>query len=926
MAGSSLPVEPPEFASVGAMLKFLRRRARLTQRALGLAVGYTEGHICRLEQDQRSPDVATLAALFVPALGLDTEPELAARLLELAAKSVRGAGQRVDPPSGGYRIPSLPPQAVIRVGVLGELRRQLDIERRVAVCGMAGVGKTTVAAMLAHEVNVGTPVCWITLTSGVTASAEALVRHLAGFLRGHGHAEAHRLLAHRQEEGPLTLDEQLGLLGSALRRGPVLVCLDNAHLLHTDEVAMAVLTHLIATTPTLMLLTAREDIGLSGIGVLRLAGLVPDEARALIAATCPQFPPELVERLITRTGGSPMLLRLALGQLPGGVPGSVMLVERLESEPRVSSYLLETTLAGLSPAAWRVLSLLAVFRQPVDLQDEYLVELSQAADGPYDLTAALDEMRHRQLIDHPAAATLHPLVHDHVYARMVGDLHGRRQLHRVAAQWYEHRRGAILEAAYHFSQAGQAGRAADLLTVYAGELVSQGLALPAADLAETLLSRRRAHGAEAPPTEALLAVRGELLANTVRTAEAEVAYREAVAAAAPARRPHLLWRLAQILLQQGRTADAMDLCAQAAASGPADPLLAARLATTTAQAHTALSSYDQAIAEANRALDLLGPATPAPAAVIAEVRASAHLIVGQARRIQRHFDEAAEQVRQALDAAERSGRAELVDRTRYLKAVVCYERGDLAAAAALFTELLARFRQLGDSYGVARVLHALTQVHLNRGELTEALETIDRSLAIRGQLHHTQGIANATAVRAEVLLALGRVDDARELIRTIVDPTAPVTTSPWERSYFLAIQAMAGLVAGDTPAARSAVETGLGQPGIDGTAVRHLLLVLRAIALLIDNDHSLAVAPADPARTGHLSPGIQLDSYVLEVMRAMAARDTAAATEWTATISQYAEETGHTRYRAVAAALSKAVAAGAALAEVPRLVWASPAS
>jgi hypothetical protein len=56
----------------------------------------------------------------------------------------------------------------------------------------------------------------------------------------------------------------------------------------------------------------------------------------------------------------------------------------------------------------------------------------------------------------------------------------------------------------------------------------------------------------------------------------------------------------------------------------------------------------------------------------------------------------------------------------------------------------------------------------------------------------------------------------------------------------------------------------------------------------------------------------------------MAAADTVAATECTATISRYAEETGHTRYRAVAAALSKAVAVGAPLAEVPRLVWASP--
>jgi ATP/maltotriose-dependent transcriptional regulator MalT len=449
VAGSSSPVEPPELASVGAMLKFLRRRARLTQRALGLAVGYTEGHICRLEQDQRAPDVATLAALFVPALGLDKEPQLAGRLLQLANARARGAGQRVVPQSGTDPVPALPPHSVVRTGVLRELRWRLDSERRVAVCGLPGMGKTTLVAMLAHEVSAGTPVCWITLTSGVTASAEALIRHLAGFLRDHGHAEARRLLAHRPGDDPLTLDEQLGLLGSALRRRPVLICLDNAHLLRPDEVAMAVLAHLMATTPAEMLLTSREDIALPGIGLLRLTGLVPDEARTLIAMTSPQFPPELVDRLITRTGGSPMLLRLALGQLPGGVPGSATLLERLENETRVTSYLLETTLADLSAAAWRVLSLLAVFRQPVDLQDEYLVELSQAADGPYDLTTALDEVRHRQLIDNPAAATLHPLVRDHMYTRMVGELHRRRRLHGVAAQWSEHRQGAILEAAYH---------------------------------------------------------------------------------------------------------------------------------------------------------------------------------------------------------------------------------------------------------------------------------------------------------------------------------------------------------------------------------------------------------------------------------------------------------------------------------------------
>ena len=49
----------------GAMLKFLRRRARLTQIQLGIAVGYNEAHISRLENGQRLPDLASLAALFV---------------------------------------------------------------------------------------------------------------------------------------------------------------------------------------------------------------------------------------------------------------------------------------------------------------------------------------------------------------------------------------------------------------------------------------------------------------------------------------------------------------------------------------------------------------------------------------------------------------------------------------------------------------------------------------------------------------------------------------------------------------------------------------------------------------------------------------------------------------------------------------------
>jgi WD40 repeat protein len=85
-----------KFTTFGDLLKYLRRRAGLTQRELSIAVGYSDTHLSRLEQNERLPDLAMITAQFVPALGLEHEPELARRLLELAA-----AVRREDAPAAG---------------------------------------------------------------------------------------------------------------------------------------------------------------------------------------------------------------------------------------------------------------------------------------------------------------------------------------------------------------------------------------------------------------------------------------------------------------------------------------------------------------------------------------------------------------------------------------------------------------------------------------------------------------------------------------------------------------------------------------------------------------------------------------------------------------------------------------------------------
>jgi transcriptional regulator with XRE-family HTH domain len=72
------------FSTFGELLRYLRECVHLSQRELADLVGYHYSYISYLEKNQRIPDEASLLGRFVPALGLEEESELVARLLELA--------------------------------------------------------------------------------------------------------------------------------------------------------------------------------------------------------------------------------------------------------------------------------------------------------------------------------------------------------------------------------------------------------------------------------------------------------------------------------------------------------------------------------------------------------------------------------------------------------------------------------------------------------------------------------------------------------------------------------------------------------------------------------------------------------------------------------------------------------------------------
>lgn len=132
----------------GALLRGARRRARLTQAELGIAVGYSDAQICRLESGRRAPDLVALVALFFPAL--DLEPaSAAAQLLLAAASAARTTGAARAAPGIPIRLdPMLFGRGRERVAVADLLGGGA---RLVTLLGPPGIGKTRLALQVSAD-------------------------------------------------------------------------------------------------------------------------------------------------------------------------------------------------------------------------------------------------------------------------------------------------------------------------------------------------------------------------------------------------------------------------------------------------------------------------------------------------------------------------------------------------------------------------------------------------------------------------------------------------------------------------------------------------------------------------------------------------------------------------------------------------------
>jgi len=320
-------IQPEQFETFGQILRFLRQRAGLTQRELSIAVGYSESQMSRLEQNQRAPDEAALAARFVSALQVEAEPEWAARLLELGAAS-RAEGRPEEPapaaeaPLAPNNLPVQLTNFIGREAELAEVRQLLrGGARLVTLTGPGGTGKTRLALEAAVGLLAAFPdgVWWVELAP---LTDPALIAQTVAAVLG----------VREEPDRPI-----LATLTDHLRRKRALLIIDNCE--HIIQACARFCEAVLRACPQVGLLaSSRELLGVGGerafsVPSLRIpepdAGLSPDhlgqyEAMRLFldraASTAPRFAltpanaPSVVQ-ICQRLDGIPLALELAAARL-----------------------------------------------------------------------------------------------------------------------------------------------------------------------------------------------------------------------------------------------------------------------------------------------------------------------------------------------------------------------------------------------------------------------------------------------------------------------------------------------------------------------------------------------------------------------------------------------------------------------------------
>ena len=707
-------------------------------------VGKARELVAHLERHDHIPELIELGQRMRPDISWD-----------FAIVAVSQKSELTLPPE-----PTRPPQVefVGREKELAYFAGKLETLHLVVITGMAGVGKTALAATLARQVAEPEQIFWHAFHEG--EGVDTLLWKLAGFLAWRRQDDVWRMLQVAQQSGsqPPPIEVLFDYLFQLLRDKGYVLCLDEFQFVDQDPLLIQLVERLREVVEagglSFIITSHRVPDFVRTVEFETLSGLSADDTDSLLAAQGVTLSENLASDLYTHTEGNAELLTLALDALKRAAKPA-HLIARLAEAENIERYLMNEVDDGLSEDERDVMSAVALLLGYTGTRDA----IETALDGG-SARRTLSSLSQRNLLtvsqgEWGKEYGQHALVRAFYY-----DLLGRRQrrdMHRRAGEFYESEEPDTLKAARHYERGGEYERAAELATADVWALINQGQARA---LRRTL-ERFKARWLEPTLWAKVNIARGQVY-TFLRTSEpARQSFQEALSTLATLPDQPAIQKLKARtcrgmgdLLEFEAPPEALDWLHRGLEElGPADRKEEAALYIHIASVHTAMGNLDAALETVQKGLDLL-PQDPS------HMRASASMSLGTIHSLRGDIEKGSQYTLQALEIAR-----QLHDHFRM--ATIWYNLGfdrfdlnDWADAATNFQQALKLAEQLGDISRQANTENMLGMLHTNLGDYELAsnylshAHTLARDKNLRGDLPY---ILNSLA---DLQLRQGAWDDA----------------------------------------------------------------------------------------------------------------------------------------------------------------------
>ena len=697
-----------------------------------------EGEALREALRRHRAEVAALEA-EVERMGVLGEPTAIARLREArtafaqarAALARRTPGRHTPPVSLLYGVPTNP-LFVGRARELQEVARGLAGEHPVVVWGAPGIGKTALAAEVAHRQGWRFPagVLWLDCQGGPELGA--LLERIGAFCG----------LAMDQ----VRPEEREEAVRRALARleGRYLLIWDNAETVWGREPVRRFIKRLPPNGQAL--LTTREDPHQPMWRTVELAPLGEEAAgrlfwRLAVAAGARlerRAVEELLPRLLAHLEGHPLALTLVVPLVKRR--GLRRVWEDLQARPLAGLKGVEAAFAlsydRLTPFQQRLFTRLSLFTIPVEAQAaEALLGPEEAPRGPDGVLEALDRLVDGALVTFDGARyRFHPLLRRYAYEKLK-EREDPRPLHRRAAAYLEEKAatGVTPEERLESVDQWERGEAWEEFVRSARALVGSLDRLGYWEAIEARL-RRALEVAEARRGEAPVAA-------AVRN------------------------DLAVICFRQGRWGEAQALWEQALERFEelGDRHGAAQTLGNLGNVYFRQGAWDRAIAFYRQALERFEE--------LGDRHGAAQTLgnLGTVYAQQGAWDRAIAFYRQALEIEEELGDRHGAAKTYNNLGTVYADKGEWNRAIAFYRRSLEIKEELGDRHGAAQTLGNLGLVYADKGEWDRAIAFYRRSLEIKEELGDRHGAAATYNNLGEVHRRQGAWDRAIAFYRQALE-------------------------------------------------------------------------------------------------------------------------------------------------------------